>query len=1250
MRLPTILGKLYSIAATIISCLLLIPAHGEVITDGMVGARLNIQGPDFVIQQSLGSTVGSNLFHSFQSFNINNSQSATFTGSHNISNVISRVTGGQSSTIDGALRSQIGRANFYFINPAGILFGPNASINVPAAFHASTAANLQFSDGAVFSAVNPSASTLSMANPSAFGFVANRSADIRIEKSQLLLTPETETSLSGREVVITHGTLINEAGKLHLTAVGTNNEQVSIDSEPFKNTIGAIRIDTSRLDVSGNGAGSLIINGGDISMINSKLFANNLGNNAPQTEKAVLLKASSLLINNTLISSDVKTTDTGTNKGDAGNIKIEVTKAIDIRNGGKISSDTFSAGNAGTISIQTANLNLDAKNSMTNTEISSEAEPDSTGDGGNINIQVTNKINLINGGKIVGSTFSEGNAGSVSIQTKDLNISNQDAGSIATTGIFNEAQLGSSGDAGNINVQVSHNMNVINRGKISGNTFSEGNAGSVNIQAAFLNIDSQNSGQSTTGIFSDAERNSSGDAGKIDVEVSEDLAVVSGGKLSSDTFSNGKAGSVTIRTRNLNINTLGSQFDTEISSEAEPESNGDAGNIDVMVSEHLNLTNGGRIISSTFSDGKAGFVAVTAKHLTIDNQNNNQPLTGIFSEAQPGSKGNAGNVDVAIAEDLMIVKGGKISSDTFAQGNAGSVTVQANDLTINAQNSPFDTEISSEAEPDSTGNAGNINVKVNGSLNLVNGGRLISSTFAEGSAGSLSIQASNLNIDGQGNGIDTGIFSEAQSTSKGNAGNINVDVAERLNLLNGGKIISSTFSTGKAGSVNIQAKFLNIENQESGQLVTGIFSEAQPGSKGNAGNVDVSVAANLNLVNGAKISSDTFAKGNAGLVTVQASYLSIDAQGSPFDTEISSEAEPNSNGNAGNITVNVNKNLNLVNGGRIISSTFAEGSAGSLSIHASSINIDAQGNRTNTGIFSEAQANSQGSAGNINVNASKNLSLINGGVISILTSPFVATDTLTLIKPTTINIQAKHITLENNATITAQSRGNVPASNIFINALQLTANNRSKISTAANEANGGNIEISGGNTILTDSQLTTSVQGNGNGGNITLNPAVLVLNSGFIQANTNGIDAKGGAITVNSQALISSQNQLEKAGNTPIVFQPGLNVIQAAAQTGVSGNIDIVPPQLNISGTLTVLDTELINIDSISKSPCSSPGLQQSKLINIGKGGLPDSVEQVLPVQLTPHRLHKILDQSISRQPLTLSSHTRNHFEEKPCM
>jgi filamentous hemagglutinin family protein len=71
----------------------------------------------------------------------------TFTGPDSVKNVIGRVTGGEPSSIDGTLASTIPDADLYLLNPAGILFSPNARLDVKGSFHASTADELRLGDG-----------------------------------------------------------------------------------------------------------------------------------------------------------------------------------------------------------------------------------------------------------------------------------------------------------------------------------------------------------------------------------------------------------------------------------------------------------------------------------------------------------------------------------------------------------------------------------------------------------------------------------------------------------------------------------------------------------------------------------------------------------------------------------------------------------------------------------------------------------------------------------------------------------------------------------------------------------------------------------------------------------------------------------------------------------------------------------------------------------------------------------------------
>jgi len=138
------------------------PIQAQIVTDGSVGPKVSLSGGEITIGADLGTRSGNNLFHSFERFGIASGQTATFAGPGEIKNVISRVTGGEVSNIDGTLRSTVGQADLYFLNPAGVMFGPNATLDVPGSFHVSTAYELRFADGTRFSAVDRASSGLTV--------------------------------------------------------------------------------------------------------------------------------------------------------------------------------------------------------------------------------------------------------------------------------------------------------------------------------------------------------------------------------------------------------------------------------------------------------------------------------------------------------------------------------------------------------------------------------------------------------------------------------------------------------------------------------------------------------------------------------------------------------------------------------------------------------------------------------------------------------------------------------------------------------------------------------------------------------------------------------------------------------------------------------------------------------------------------------------------------------------------------------
>src|SRR5215472_7052832 len=161
----------------------------RVTIDGRFSPAQTLVGPNYAITAGLGKQVGGNLFHSFGQFGLATGESASFSGPATVSNVIGRVTGGNPSGIDGRVQSTIAGANLYLINPSGIVFGPNATVNVSGSFHVSTADYLKMSDGAKFQATNPNGSTLSAAPPAAFGFLTASPAKISVNGSMLAPGP-----------------------------------------------------------------------------------------------------------------------------------------------------------------------------------------------------------------------------------------------------------------------------------------------------------------------------------------------------------------------------------------------------------------------------------------------------------------------------------------------------------------------------------------------------------------------------------------------------------------------------------------------------------------------------------------------------------------------------------------------------------------------------------------------------------------------------------------------------------------------------------------------------------------------------------------------------------------------------------------------------------------------------------------------------------------------------------------------------
>ncbi len=119
-----------------------------------------------------GTMRGPNLFHSFERFDVGTDDTASFIGPASVAHILSRVTGGQQSMIDGTLQSGIAGADLYLLNPSGVIFGPNAQLDLQGSFHVSTANVIRLRDGGLFVTHLSAESQLTVATPVAFGFLS----------------------------------------------------------------------------------------------------------------------------------------------------------------------------------------------------------------------------------------------------------------------------------------------------------------------------------------------------------------------------------------------------------------------------------------------------------------------------------------------------------------------------------------------------------------------------------------------------------------------------------------------------------------------------------------------------------------------------------------------------------------------------------------------------------------------------------------------------------------------------------------------------------------------------------------------------------------------------------------------------------------------------------------------------------------------------------------------------------------------
>jgi filamentous hemagglutinin family protein len=824
----------------------------QVTSDDTVNTQVSDDGETAEITG--GERAGDNLFHSFQDFSVETGDTASFLNANDIANIFSRVTGGNVSNIDGLISAN-GSANLFLINPAGIIFGENARLDVGGSFYGSTANSILFEDGE-YSATdldNPPVLTINAPiglnlrdQPGDItvrgdGQGTRTTTDLIDTENALRVDSDKTLALVGGKINLEGATLKTPGGRIELGSLEGNqevgltpvNEGFSLDYAGVQNFQDLQLSKTSTVDSSGLVAGDIQIQGKNISLTgDSQIEASTIGD-SPSQEPPGTIKINAIdtiKIDGQDSSEDllsgifsqvytdavgdtgqvtISTTNLALNKaatinannsgqGNAGSIDINATKSITFDRS-SISS-TASEGNGGELNITTPNLSLADFSSI-------RTSNNGRGDGGLIDINATESITLDDNFSNISSTASEGNAGDINITTPNLSLTK-------TSSI--EANASGQGNSGSIDINATESITLLGDSSISSSVESaKGNGGELNITTPNLSLTNYSSIKTNT--------SGQGNAGLIDINATESITLDEGSINSEGTaFSLGKGngGDIKLTTPNLSL--------TDGTISVISYGQGDAGKLSINTA-HLSLTNES-LIDAGASEGNAGLIDINAtESITL----NNTSYISITSGSDPKEDGGELNITTP---NLSLANGSAISTDTQGKGDGGSIDINATEsITLNDSFSDISSSVGIYAE----GNGGTINITTN-NLGIFDGAKISARSEGQGDAGLIDINANILSLD---NSEIT-----AQAFDNANGGNLEIDADVIAAFPNGNSDIRASAEQGQGGNINIDAESIfGIEERPLNDSTNDINASSEFALDGSV-NVNVS---NINPVQGA---------------------------------------------------------------------------------------------------------------------------------------------------------------------------------------------------------------------------------------------------------------------------------------------------------------------------------------------------------------------------------------------------------------
>jgi filamentous hemagglutinin family protein len=1187
----------------------------------VVKPNVNIQGiPSDRIDG--GATRGANLFHSFQEFNVGSGRGAYFANPTGIENILTRVTGGNPSNILGRL-GVLGGANLFLLNPNGIIFGPNASLDIQGSFMATTADRVQLGDSGYFSATQPQTSSLLSVSPGALFFNAVASQPGSIINRGNLSTPK-------------HLTLA--AGNLDLQGQLKAGENLTLQAQD------TVKVrDSAAIPFIGSAGENLLVQGNH----RVDIFA------LTHPESGLFSGGDMVLRSSNTVGGDARYWSGGSFRieqldGSLGNLFslhgpiMRVREDVFIQTYKGASLHILAGGKVeipGYVRIQGADIEnglVETINLADGTTVSINGKSEPTLDiraGVNPDVIGEQILSLTGTGTSIPSS-ADIKIGTILFTLPD-NTSIPLAGKVLLT---NQYQPNSSlnGD-----IQVTQSLDV----PLWGAFFMAGGAGNPSVainSRGGITLD----GTVNTGAFYSASNTDKG--GKIALTAQNNITT---GGLDSNSNGAGNGGNITLLSTGGSINTskgaLNSTSNTgnggaisliangKITTggiDSQASGSGDGGEITLTSNNGAIDTTKGTVTSQIRNNsggtGKAGAIVFKSKgdietaeldssaesgngsliHLTSINGNIDTTRGTLFSDSRSGNGG-----EIRLEAFKSKITTGDINSEVSGSGKGGDITLTSYNGAIDTTNGTVTSQIRNNSG--GTGKGGAIVFKSKGDIETAE----LDSSAESGNGSLIHLTSINGNIDTTRGTL----FSDSRS---GNGGEIRLEAFK--SKITTGDINSEASGSGKGGDITLTSYNGAIDT------TNGTVTSQIRDNSGGTGNGGAIVFKSKGDIETAELDSSA-ESGNGG-------EIALTAQNNITTRDLYSASWTNSLSNSGNAGQGGAINLTAANGsittGNLLSPSVSidVGNAdqgGAISLTAAN-NINITGNLSSYSISSDGNT---GQGGAINLTAA-NGSITTGDLFSYSLVTFHGNagqgGAIALTAPNNINIgnllsssvsfdgNAGHggaISLRttsgdisgigNQSTVlssssiskqgTAGSGGNV--------ALEAKNNiSNLEILTLSSDSQSGTVQITGlGDLWLTNTNILTSkqvnilflvfsttlkVDGKGQSGNVDVSSlGNLTFNNSSIQSDTKGSNNAGnvtvsspGLITLNNSFIRSNTRSTGAAGSIDIKADQGITLVGSDSELfagtinqGKAGDITLTTPQLTLqNGTNIATTTE----------------------------------------------------------------------------